>query len=1319
VYMTDKYTEEEIDNLKKLFDEEYTYPETTDDNFQEKIYKKREFYYNKMHERPHMETYEDIRKYRTSICTPTTFSLLPQQIFLSNYINPDTPYKGVLIMHGTGVGKCIIGSDRVYVNGTLETIENIWSSYNTGVKIVDQDGGEWSNPKYDLYVNSYDEIKQRMIIGTVSKLYRQRISETMREITLENGNTIHITQIHKLYKNNKWTNELFVDDTISVFDQENNTLINSKIKSIREYDYTGYVYDLEIKEHHNFVAEGILVHNTCAGISIAEKFKSMVHKYGTKIYVLVSGPIIKETWKNALLQCTGEAYLKMQDTSVYINDQEKQKVKKNALAIAMQYYRFMSYRSFYKKVLGEKIVEKVKTADNKIKVTYRKTEDGEFERDVAIDRIYNLNNSLVIVDEAHNLTGNAYGDALMKVIQNSVNLKIVLLTATPMKNLADDIVELVNFLRPYDDPILRDKIFTSEKNHEMNFKPGGEEYLKKMTSGYVSYLRGADPMTFAKRVEKGVIPNGLLFTSVVQCDMLPFQRKIYDETIKLAQEEDTLDRKSEAVANFAFPGLSPDKKEVVGYYGREGVNIVKNQIKNNSELLTKKIANDILKNKDLENDHDLYTLSEDGKTISGKILQYKYLKYFSIKFYKALKKISRLYWNKKGPKTAFVYSNLVKVGIELFEEILKQNGYLEYDDKQAYKIKNDTICYFCGHKYKYHKDNIVELPNNYNEDGSESSSEYKKNSKSKDIPEHKFGPAIFVSVTGKSSEEMAEIIPEEKQQILNERFNNIDNIDGKFVKLVLGSKVMNEGVSLKNVAEVHILDVYFNLGKVDQVIGRGIRHCSHMQVMTKENPFPDVNIYKYAVSLGKNAQSLSSEEELYRKAELKYILIKKVERIIKENAIDCPLFRNKNIFTEEIETFKNCAKPGEEHEPGQITCSGLCDYMDCNFKCDSHGLNEKYFENNIYKNLKKEEIDYTTFSQSQNLARNEIDVTKTKIKELYRIKYVYTLKDIINYVKSTLDEDKKDLFDDFFIFKALDEMIPLTENDFNNFRDTIFDKYNRPGYLIYVDRYYIYQPFDQNEDVPMYYRSVYDKTMKKQLTLYDYIKNVLKHQDIKKDKEEIVSFDKKAVGYDFNGVLEYYEKRPEFEFVGIVDKESTRRKTKTQEELSDIFKIREKREKILDKKRGIGISSMFGAVCATAKSKEVLDSIAQKLNIKTYDTELRTDICKDIQNKLMFLEKYSTGKNKMTYMIIPSNHPTIKFPLNLADRKDHIINKIKEDIKFKLDVNIKEIKKTIDKINVITYIIEIKHNSQMNDYKKIFIDNGFKLEGNKWILSID
>ena len=114
---------------------------------------------------------------------------------------------------------------------------------------------------------------------------------------------------------------------------------------------------------------------------------------------------------------------------------------------------------------------------------------------------------------------------------------------------------------------------------------------------------------------------------------------------------------------------------------------------------------------------------------------------------------------------------------------------------------------------------------------------------------------------------------------------------------------MNEGITLRNIKEIHILDVHYNLGKVDQVIGRGIRLCTHYNIINEDNPFPKVEIYKYVVSV---KDGLSTEEDLYKKAEYKYKLIKETERVLQEEAIDCPLNRNGNIFPEELKKYGNC-----------------------------------------------------------------------------------------------------------------------------------------------------------------------------------------------------------------------------------------------------------------------------------------------------------------------------------------------------------------------------------------------------------------------------
>jgi len=1278
----------------------YGYPNVNEPTLQSDIYKKREFYFYKLPDRPNLSNYKEIEQFRKKSCEPTG-GLLEHQSLLSNFINPDTPYKGILIFHGTGTGKCLHKNSYVLVNNNKNLkIEDLWNFYKTDTTKNNNDGSEWSVPFTNITVKSIDS-NNKIVTGRVKYLYREKINSFLQVITLENGSQIIKTQIHKLYNGSVWTKNVEIKNKIAVF--ENNSLAFSYIKSVEVIKYNDYVYDLEIDTYHNFVSNQIFCHNTCVGVAIGEKFKPMVQRYGTPIYILVPGPLLKENWKQSFLNCTGDTYLKTNENLVFINEEEREKIRKLGILQAMQYYKIMSYRSFYRRVLGEKIIDKKTIEGNKIKVTYKKTDEGEFERDINIDKIHNLNNTLIIVDEAHNLTGNAYGEALMKIIKSSVNLKIVLMSATPMKNLADDIVELLNFIRPHDSPVQRELIFNSDKNHLMKFKPGGIEYLKKMAHGYISHLRGADPMTFAEKIEMGDKPKGLLFTKITRCNMLPFQRETYDEAIKIA--DDSLDRKSEAVANFVFPALDESRKKLIGLYGREGINALKNQLKTHHEKINKLIATDILKLKPAEQEQEFININENTKNITGAILKKEYIEKFSTKFYQAMIDIeNNLFYNDKTleSRTGFVYSNLVKIGIEIFQEALIQNGYFEYDINQSnYHVKDNTICYFCGLTHKAHSKKIS--------------------------PEHAFSPATFVVVTGTASEEAAEVIPEDRKKLLDNVFNNIANKEGKQIKLVLGSKVMNEGLSLFNVRSAHILDVYFNFGRVDQVVGRAIRWCSHYKLMSEKNPYPKVILYKYSVSLGSDSKELSTEEELYYKAEQKYVLIKKVERALKEVAIDCALNQQGNMFKEEIEEFDKCVKPTDnlltvelkENEKSAINvCPSKCDFTDCLYKCHDQILNSKYYDptRNIYKKLTKNQLDYSTFTS--NLAKTEIDYAKRKIKELYMTGYVYNLKTITDYVFDSYNKDKKDLFDDFFVQKALDELIPVTENDFNNYKDILVDKSYRAGYLIYLDSYYLFQPFDENENVPMYYRTQYQYNYQSKLGLQNYI-SVEKQSTLDSEMSDSETDNKDDIGYNFDDVMDYYDERKEHKIVGIVDKEINRRKTKRADELEDVFKIREKREKILDKKRATGIPSLKGAVCATSKQKEYLEEIAKDLGIKNVSKDItRVDLCNSIMNKLIELEKYSKGKDKMTYIMIPSNHPKYVFPLNMEDRVEYIKNKVSNILNKKITF-----KETTDNKNKsITLSFKLTTKPSTDDIFKlenIYSKQSSKLVAELWTTSKD
>ena len=72
---------------------------------------------------------------------------------------------------------------------------------------------------------------------------------------------------------------------------------------------------------------------------------------------------------------------------------------------------------------------------------------------------------------------------------------------------------------------------------------------------------------------------------------------------------------------------------------------------------------------------------------------------------------------------------------------------------------------------------------------------------------------------------------------------------------------MNEGITLENIREIHILDVHYNLGKVDQVIGRGIRMCKHLAVINDNNRFPKVNVYRYVAGLKKGLRWMEDRQK--------------------------------------------------------------------------------------------------------------------------------------------------------------------------------------------------------------------------------------------------------------------------------------------------------------------------------------------------------------------------------------------------------------------------------------------------------------------------
>jgi len=126
---------------------------------------------------------------------------------------------------------------------------------------------------------------------------------------------------------------------------------------------------------------------------------------------------------------------------------------------------------------------------------------------------------------------------------------------------------------------------------------------------------------------------------------------------------------------------------------------------------------------------------------------------------------------------------------------------------------------------------------------------------------------------------------------IKHKFNQKENEDGSCIKMMLGSPSIKEGVSLLRVEQIHIIEPYWNLSRIQQIIGRGIRFCSHKDVPKAKQI---VHVFLYIATHPKEEQTI--DEYIWSLAKKKNKLIEQFEHILKENAIDCKLFYERNYY---------------------------------------------------------------------------------------------------------------------------------------------------------------------------------------------------------------------------------------------------------------------------------------------------------------------------------------------------------------------------------------------------------------------------------------
>ena len=293
-----------------------------------------------------------------------------------------------------------------------------------------------------------------------------------------------------------------------------------------------------------------------------------------------------------------------------------------------------------------------------------------------------------------------------------------------------------------------------------------------------------------------------------------------------------------------------------------------------------------------------------------------------------------------------------------------------------------------------------------------------------------FSPAKYAMITGDPR-----ISPDNQAEV--NAITNDNNKDGTKIKVILISRAGSEGVDFKFIRQVHILDPWYTMNRIEQIIGRGVRSFSH-----KDLPFEkrNVEIYLHGTILQDNKEE-AADLYVYRVAEYKAVQMGRVARILKETAVDCLLNNDQVNFTQanmniNVRQVLSDGQVIEAFPVGDMPYSATCDYMEsCEFKCKP------------FKNIEPGDINNDTYSESFITMNN--DKLIQKVKDLLKEKFFYKKQELLSKINTPKP------YPYVQIYAALTQLI-------EDGSEVIVDKYGRSGYLVNIDEYYLFQPSELN-----------------------------------------------------------------------------------------------------------------------------------------------------------------------------------------------------------------------------------------------------------------
>jgi len=786
---------------------------------------------------------------------------------------------------------------------------------------------------------------------------------------------------------------------------------------------------------------GLGTGKTCSAISVAEEMRTYLNQLGiTKRIIIVASPAVQKNFRIQMFDesklkevdglwnikaCVGNKFVK-EINPMNMRGLSRDRVIRQIKKIINQSYRFQGY-SMFSNYIGRIIDKNVRDGDS----------DEVRERKQRRSLQKEFSGRMIVIDEVHNIRISDDGNVkqssenLLKLVSYADNIKLLLLSATPMFNSYKEVIWLLNLMNLNDKrfPISESEVFDKNGNFKVDKKGNevGKDLLIQKSVGYISYVRGENPFTFPYRIWPKVArnPNSLFMLqkdgiwdypdiqinggAIVEpiqlldltiTDIGTYQGMAYDIIVDFLKERH--ESLSDPRKGLPYPVLDAPLQALNMIYPHAGLN--------EDEGSNDAIVPLLYGGKGLEQVMIYDGLKKTGfryrdatLTNFGRIFSLDNIGEYSGKIKYICERV------KKSAGIVFIYSQFIDGGVVPLALTLEEMGITRYGSKTSSLFKTDA---------EHPIPQIDALTLKEREEGKP------------------FHPAKYTMITGDRS-----LTPDVEYAL--KAVTDPTNAKGEKVKVVIVSRAGSEGLDFKNIRQMHILDPWYNLNRQEQIIGRGVRNLSHCSLPYEER---NVEIYLYGTRLAETHVE-AVDLYVYRLAERKARKIGRVSRVLKENAVDCLLNRKGLDFTEAIvdKTVQQRLSTGNiiEYSIGDRENSAICDFSTCNYKCNGAGIpidgtnQDTYNETFIVMNL---------------------DKILQRVRLLFKERYIYRRHELMAGI-TALKRYPQDQ-----IYTALTSLI----NDKNEY---ITDVLGRLGHLVNVGEYYMFQPLElSNEHISRFER---------------------------------------------------------------------------------------------------------------------------------------------------------------------------------------------------------------------------------------------------------